>query len=470
MSTEQAPATPRADAGFVASPPTEGWGLAAGCLAAATVLGLTLQLTNGNLREDAILGLTRALALALGGIAASRLGRWTPGVEAVLAVLLGGALLLQLEALVQEHPAMYLRLGGPWPYAPLYLRLAAEALIAGALLAGSERARRWLVLALLAVHFSLGVWLLRTSPSPWIDVFIFETQGVEALLQGRNPYAMTFPNIYGDGGFYGEGLVENGRLLFGFPYPPLSLYFSTLGKVLGGDPRFAKLVAITLAAGLMAYARGGRLGAGAAALLLLTPRGLFVLEQAWTEPFLIFLLAATVFSACRFPRALPYVFGLLLAVKQYTVFMVPLLPLLTPLRGRQLWGLLWRAGATALAVSLPLIVINVPAFIRSVVTLQLRQPFRMDALSYLSWWVTQGHPQPPVWIAFAAVAVATALVLWRAPRTPAGFAAGVAFVYAIFFAFNKQAFSNYYYFVVGALCIAAAAHVPVEPPASKPRD
>jgi hypothetical protein len=108
-------------------------------------------------------------------------------------------------------------------------------------------------------------------------------------------------------------------------------------------------------------------------------------------------------------------------------------------------------------VSLPLIVINLPAFIRSVVTLQLHQPFRGDSLSYLAWWVSQGHAQPPVWLAFAGVAVATALALWRAPRTPAGFAASLAFVYCVFFALNKQAFSNYYYFVVGALCVALAS-------------
>jgi hypothetical protein len=63
-----------------------------------------------------------------------------------------------------------------------------------------------------------------------------------------------------------------------------------------------------------------------------------------------------------------------------------------------------------------------------------------------------------VWVAFAGVAVASAVALWRAPRTPAGFAASIALVYGVFFALNKQAFSNYYYFVVGALCVALAAH------------
>ena len=119
-------------------------------------------------------------------------------------------------------------------------------------------------------------------------------------------------------------------------------------------------------------------------------------------------------------------------------------------------------------MSLPLIVINVPAFIHSVVTLQFHQPFRGDALSYLAWWVSQGHEQPPVWIAFAAVAVALALGLWRAPRTPAGFAGTIALVYSVFFAFNKQSFANYYYFVLGALCIAVAAHAPVEPASPRP--
>lgn len=458
MSEQNAPAAVPTAAAAITPPPTEGWVLAACCLGAATVLGLTLQLTNGTLRQDAIRGLTLALGLSGVGVAAWRLGRWTPRAEAVLAVLLGGALLLQLREWVQAHPGMYLHLSGHLPYADLYWTLGAEALVVGAMLAASERMRRWLVPVLLGLNLFLGAWVFKLSPAPYIDVFVFEAQGADALMAGTNPYAMTFPNIYGHGDFYGPGLVQNGRLMFGFPYPPLSLYLSTLSKWLTTDPRWAQLMALTLAAGFMAYAQGGRLAAGAAALLLMTPRGVFVLEQAWTEPFLICLLAASVFCSCRFPRALPYVFGLLLAVKQYTVFMVPLVLLLTPLRGKALWGLLWRAGATAVGVSLPMIVIDIPAFVRSVVTLQLHQPFRMDSLSYLSWWVSQGHPQPPVWVAFAGVAVASAVALWRAPRTPAGFAASIALVYGVFFALNKQAFSNYYYFVVGALCVALAAH------------
>ena len=63
-------------------------------------------------------------------------------------------------------------------------------------------------------------------------------------------------------------------------------------------------------------------------------------------------------------------------------------------------------------------------------------------------------------IAFVALVVATGLVLWRCRRTAAGFAAGTALVFFAFFAFNKQAFANYYYFVIGAMCCAVATAVP----------
>lgn len=141
------------------------------------------------------------------------------------------------------------------------------------------------------------------------------------------------------------------------------------------------------------------------------------------------MLAASVFCASRWPGALPYVFGTFLATKQYAVFVLPLLLMLVDFR----------------------------VFFRSVVVFHFQQPFRVDSMSYLAWWVRRGHPQSSVLWGFVAAAVATVVALWRAPRTPAGFAASAALVSTAFFAFNKQAFANCYYFVVGGLCAAAAA-------------
>ena len=78
----------------------------------------------------------------------------------------------------------------------------------------------------------------------------------------------------------------------------------------------------------MATTRRGPVGALAAGLYLFTPRNLFVLEQSWTEPFVVLFLAATVWCAARHPRVAPYVLGLFLAVKQYAVLALPLALLL----------------------------------------------------------------------------------------------------------------------------------------------
>jgi hypothetical protein len=270
--------------------------------------------------------------------------------------------------------------------------------------------------------------------------------------------------------------------------------------------------------------------------LLFSPRVFFILGRAWTEPFVVLLLAVTIFLACRpyrpyrsgparapsvgggvapgivssvvpgvassdtpgvtvhvthrttpcttlgidlpgghvsrppvAPELLGLSLGLLFAAKQYTILAVPLSFLLLPpfplppkRRWRDCFRLLWPALLVAGAVTLPFVLWNPQAFWKSVVTVQQLGPFRWDALTYLVWYGLRGHPwvaQPSV--AFLcttfAVLIALGLALWRAPRTPLGFAAALALAALVFFAFNKQAFANYYFFVIGALCCAIAS-------------
>jgi hypothetical protein len=105
----------------------------------------------------------------------------------------------------------------------------------------------------------------------------------------------------------------------------------------------------------------------------------------------------------------------------------------------------------------PLALVDVRAFLNDVVLFQVRQPFRADALSFLALFARLRGAPFPSGIGFIALAAVIALALLRAARTPAGFALGVAAAFFGFFAYNKQAFCNYYYFVVGALCVCVAA-------------
>jgi hypothetical protein len=438
---------------------TDRWQSALFLAAAAIALGNAVQIANGFLDPEAITYLSWAFLFCALGVLTPRVN-WLEGLrEWPSVLLLAAGLIFQFRELFTESPAMYLQVDGPEAYTTYFRWLAAAAVLAGSLVLNGTWFRRSRILALLAIHFGLGLWLIHTSPSPFIDVYVFQRDGVNELFAGRNPYAMTYPDIYGGSTAYGEGLSLNGRLTFGFPYPPLSLFLAIPGHLFG-DHRYSQLVAMTGSGALMAFARPGRLAALAAALFLFTPRGLFVLEQSWTEPFLVFLLSATVFAACRRETWVPYLFGLFLVVKQYLVFVVPLAWLIVrrPLPDKKELGR-WALKALAIgaAVSMPLALWDVRAFITDVVTLQVYQPFRIDALSYSANAVRAGGSPWPASVAFIAAVMAAGLSLLRAPRTPAGFAGAVALTYFGFFAFNKQAFCNYYYFVVGALCCAVAA-------------
>jgi hypothetical protein len=429
--------------------------------ACAVGMGWALQLANGSLHPDGIFVLGVSIVMLAAALAAPRLRFLEAWGEPTAFAMTCFGVTYQLWAHLTSPPGIYLR-ATPADYVWHHLLVAAAAVVIGAGLVGERRARRLVVPALLAIHFALGVWTLRAAPEPFIDVFVWHREAYGALAADANPYALAMPNIYGHTLYYGAGLADPMRVHVGFPYPPLSLLVVAPAHLLVGDYRYANLVALGAAGALMATARPGRLAFGAAALFLFTPRHWFVLEAGWTDPLVAFFLALVVFSACRAPRAVDYALGLLLAVKQYAVLLVPLAPLLfAPSRGP---GRLGRRFATiaavAGAVTIPFALWDAGSFFRSVVRFQALQPFRPDSLSFMAYLADDGVPTLPSWLSFALVAAGLALALWRAPRTAQGYAASCALVLLLFFGVAKQAFCNYYFVVVAALCCALAASEP----------
>jgi hypothetical protein len=445
------------------SPPPEDveysrW-LAPAAALAAIGIGLALQISGGLLNDAALLCIALAFVVVVGAAVTPRPVRFAHLDARIVPPLALAGLFVQTGLLYTSTPGMYLRLE-QGSLVPFYWALTALAAVGGSVVWGIPRwARPMHIGALVTAHFAIGLWMIHYSPDPAIDVHMFHRYSIAALRSGVDPYAITFPDIYNNAQFYGPGLSLNGRLQFGFPYLPLSLLAVLPGQLIGKDPRYAQLVAIELAAILMALSRFDGFGMIAAALYLTMPRTFFVLEQSWTEPILVLGLAAVVFAACRHSRAVPWLFGAFIALKQYLVFALLAAPLLvpSPRDRRQLLTLLTKAAIVGVAVTLPFFLWNPAAFWRSVVTLQFHQPFRTDALSVLSWWAARGHDQPPALIAFLAAGIASSLALWRLPRTPAGFSAAIAITFFAFFVFNKQAFSNYYFFVIGALYATLAA-------------
>jgi hypothetical protein len=421
---------------------------------AAWLTGVAIHWNNGYYNPSALLLITAAIAV--GGVAC--LWRPSRAIESLspAVVVQGLAIAILIEAVLMWQRAAD----------PVVLAGIACLGLLGVLQAVDLRTLRLpLVGAMLGVFWIVASMSVRLAPSPPIDVFAFQQTGAAALLDGENPYEDRYPNLYErHPEFYGPGVVDaNKHLTVGLPYPPFSLLVALPAYLLGGDSRYADVAAIAGSAALMFLSGSSRWTALMAALFLLTPRVLFLIEYAWTETIFAFTFSVMMFCAVRWRRGLPYALGLFLATKQYSVFALPFVPLLLG-RARQrrdVVRLVMVGLAVAAVVTAPFFLWNPQAFWRSVVVFQFLQPFRAESLSHLVW-IHKYFPGLPgqQLMSFVVLAAMLAVLWWRRQPTPAYFAGAVGVMHLAFFAFSKQAFANYYYFVIAALCWGAAAACP----------
>ncbi|MBV8782089.1 MAG: hypothetical protein JO353_11895 [Phycisphaerae bacterium] len=362
-------------------------------------------------------------------------------------------LLINFIQLESKAPGIFLR-ASQFEHLQHFLPgVGVAAVLCGIIVMSDGIVRRCAFAGVLMTIAYLGHWTICNSPNPSIDVYVFQADSSSALKRGHNPYDMTFPDIYGPPDkVYGPGVVKNGRLQFGYPYFPETLLTIMPARLMNLDVRYSHLAALILTAVLIVAIQPELIGYCSALLLLTTPRIFFLIEQSFVEPFVILAFTATVFCSVRLPRALPIAMGSFLASKQY-VPMVAILVFLWPRPWRENLRLLIGAMIVAALVTLPLALWNFRAFWQSTITLQFHQPFRWDSISYLAL-IGEAHIPKPAQVAipFGIFFAAIHLVLWL--RKSLTFSAAIAFCFLLFFAFNKQAFGNYYLFVMSALACA----------------
>ena len=386
------------------------------------------------------------------------------GEEPVLAAV-AVALILQVWQLTTRNLSWSIKAGSPVTDTLALAAIGCGALALLGLARGSPLGRARFPL-LIAAHAAVGLYVVSQTPNPWIDVYQLHELSIRDLLQGRSPYGRGTPNMYRGMLFYAPSLLsaDGSMVKVGFPYPPLQLLLALPGQLIAGDYRVVQALAFTASGVLMALARPGRIASAAAALFLLTPRFFLTLEGSWTEPMVVLLLSLTLFCAVRAPRLLPWALGGFFAIKQYAVLLAPLVVFLLPAgerRHRDLERLLGRVLLLAAAVSLPFFLWSPQGFLDDVVLFQLRQPFRPDSLSYTALLFLRERVLLSPWAGFAAFAAALALGAWRSARDPAAFASCGALAFFAFFALGKQAFANYYIFVLALGTWALALSGPV---------
>jgi hypothetical protein len=433
-------------------------------LVAVLAIGAALQRSSGHVDGPALLLLTGALLAAIVGLGGYVPVQWDRRLtDRALERLAGAGVLWQLWSMLQKPVGRYLAHWTFGDWSVYAVGVLAAALLAIAALAGCPR-RIWLP-ALAIIHFALGMYTIHLSPEPHIDVFYAHREAGDALLAGRNPYAASWPDIYGNDRNI-PGSVAQGRVVSGLSYPPVSFLCAFAGHLLG-DFRYAALVAMSAAALLIGFSSAAREAGLIAALFLFTPRTFFVLEQGWTEPFVLVMLAAAGFCFSRGKRTTGAVFlGLFLASKQHLFplaalcWMLPRLDRGAPFRWKDYGKLLGTAALAGGLVTLPFLLWNPPVFLRAMTATAVRHTFRSDSLSYMAWLFQRGITIKLTACGYLAGLAAMLAGMWKAPRTRAGFAATAGLAYLMFFLLSDYAFCNYYYMTVGMFAMAAAWWTP----------
>ncbi len=316
----------------------------------------------------------------------------------------------------------------------------------------AERRQSWLSrarpVALLALAFGLGAWMLHASPSPAIDVWTVHQQGADAILHGRQVYA---PGAIGTPDTY-----SHAREIDIYAYPPLTLLPTAAAYAVTRETRWAQLAAILVGAALL-RATARRRGWPPPvpdllmACLLFHPRGLFVLEQAWGEPLALPLLGGfTLAASTGRPRVAAVMLGLLCALKQHLVLYLPALALLP---GIDAAGAAIAMG-TLLATYAPFALTAPTGLWNAVVVHHLKNPFRADSLSLTARLWDAGILLPS-WLGFAGALASLGALAWI-PRRLGPLLLASSLTFLVFYLLGRQAFCNYYY-LLGATWLFAAA-------------
>lgn len=292
------------------------------------------------------------------------------------------------------------------------------------------------------------------SPEPFIDVFWINTWAANDFLHGKNPYSEVYPDIYK--GHYGYQP--------GFTYWPSYLLAAAFLGAFNLDLRFLNILSdLSFAALLFWFSTRSKftleMAWPLALIWLAMPVSLFILEQAWIDPFMLVLAAGSIL-AFRFRRLdlAALLGGLAMSSKQYG-FIVPAL-LAVGILGSMGWksGLRFCliAGATIFLLMTPFIVWDFAGFYKNTVQILMVIPMRVDSLTLPAFFVNSfGYEIPGILllVSYMAVFIGCLWKVWLFPKTTS-ICFVATFCYGFLFLMGKQASANYYAIVLGLALIA----------------
>ena len=303
---------------------------------------------------------------------------------------------------------------------------------------------------LMAARFMVPI----ASPAPVIDVFWINTWAVNDFLHGKNPYSQVYPDIYK--GHYGYQP--------GFTYWPSYLLAASVPGAFNLDLRFLNVLSDLSFAGILAWFSTRskltlEMAWPLALLWLAMPVSLFIIEQAWIDPFMLVLATGSIL-AFRFRRLdmAALLGGLAMASKQYG-FIVPSL-LTVGIFASIGWKPALRfcliAGGTLTLLVAPFLIWDFAGFYKNTVQILMVIPMRLDSLTIPAFFVNSfGYEIPGIFllVSYMAVFLGCLWKVWRLPKV-SSICFAATFCYGFLFLMGKQASANYYAIVLGLALVA----------------
>jgi hypothetical protein len=337
-----------------------------------------------------------------------------------------------------------------------------------ALWKGSPRIKTAALLLLAAIFAYRCHFGIRHVNEKEFDVIFFHHTAYQKLLMGGNPYSPPTP-IYlpldEARKIYPPTRVREGFVESGYVYPPLSLLLRLPPYLLAHDMRYGPMVELLLAAWLLTRLAPGDTGRLAAAVLLTNPFAIEVVSLGWGEPGIVMLFLAFLWCWRRWPAQAGWLFGWLVSIKQTMVMWAPLAGML--LAGRFLvWParIRWTAQAIATAgapLALGLALWGFKPLYDSTVRMHAEMTARSDSLTFARFATAL---PPAILNLVSLIGVGFFLVFlaigWKRGWTVSlpHWVALSALSWTAFFYFNRQAFGNYYFFVI-CLWLTAAVMI-----------
>lgn len=287
----------------------------------------------------------------------------------------------------------------------------------------------------LAISVLIRLFMIWSSPNPFIDVFDILKLGAMGLMRGLNPYQMLYTKMY-------QGMVPDY-----YSYLPGMLYVTFPFVALLKDPRYAMLIFEIVISLLILKIKYKDENKYIYSLLFINnPISPYMIEQSYTDIIILFLFVLLFyFYLKKNQKFMVITLGFLLCTKQYTLLIIPLFYRLLGQYGDK-FKMLFKSITLTFFLMIPFLLWSINDFMRDILWFYMSAPTRYDSLSFFALTSKFGYGYNYI-ISGLIIGAYLAYIYTRKNINLSKMAYLSSLTYLVFFFFNKYFHINYYYLI-----------------------